>query len=1140
MMQPTSTETGHGAGHEGNRAHQRTAVLRRLLGVIHLAGDKVSKKPEHDLGINPFTGEAHHKAERHTHKEAPVLPRSENGAAARGQAGLKPMRFVSLHHHSTFSYLDGFQLPLAHVRRAAELNMSALALTEHGNVSSHVKLEQAAEGTGIKPIFGCEVYTGRTGKDATQRKYHLTLLARDAEGYRSLLRLVSFSFKEGFYYEPTVSWEMLNRFRKGIIVLSGCQGSLLFCAAVGGKLISREEASRARALAVARRFKRVFGENYFIEVQAFPELEETRRANPILASIARELDIRLVGDLDCHYTQPSESEYQQILHNVRGGTRQTLEEQARAWGYKAPLCHPTTDAAVYRRLRGTGLSKSEAIEAIVSTEEIAQQCTVALPRLPTLRYRDDSGRASADVWEDELREGWRVRGCADLPPAQRAQYRRQLKYERDLIERKDYVDYFLVVGDLVRWAKDSGIPVGPARGSAAGSIICWLLRITEVNPMLFPDLVFERFIDESRVDLPDIDLDFDSDRRHEVRQYLVRRYGAECVNNIGTFQFYKSRNSLDDVARVYQVPRSEVESIKELLIERSSGDLRASSTIEDTVEQFDTARDVITRHPELRKSMEIEGNIKGFGVHAAGIVVSNGPIHDVCAVYERRVKDELLTVVSFDKHDAERQGLLKIDLLGLSTMAMIAECLRHTGLTISDLYSLPLDDRDTLEAFKANDVIGIFQFEGRATRYVCGALKPESFKEICDVNALSRPGPLHNGAANEYIDIKRGVRKPEKLHPALDRITANTQYQIVYQEQILKIVREIGNFSWTHAAYIRKIISRKIGEQEFNRQRGEYLAGALSLHEREPGMEPMDEETALAIWGMCITAGSYAFNAAHSVSYGMLAYWTMWLKVHYPEVFYAASLEKSGDKTHDLLRDAAKHGIKAELPRPQDASTGWLPGKRSVRAGLNAIPGIGDKTAARMVEARNGEVPHSWDFYTRVKGIGPKTCEKIATWCAQDDPFLVWRLDEHIASVKEQIASGELRAPDGGLLPRPVTRSADLPYSRGKDIKCVWLGTVRSRNIRDIFEHNRSKKGTELSRDEVRDPDLNEWALLVADDETDQLSLRIDRFKYPMFKEALFGMRLGRDLMLVSGVKPGWVATRQIMVHQMWVIDPTE
>lgn len=1115
----------------------------------------MSKKPSHDLGLNPFTGEAMHKADRHTHEERVVLPRSERGASARAQAGLKPMRFVSLHHHSTFSYLDGFQLPAAHVRRAAELNMSALALTEHGNVSSHVKLEQAAEGSGVKPIYGCEVYTGKVGKDATQRKYHLTLLARDAEGYRSLLRLVSFSFREGFYYEPTVSWEMLKRFRKGLIVLSGCQGSLLFCSAVGGKLIAKEDAGRARALAVARRFKQAFGESYFIEVQAFPELEETRRANPILASIASELNIRLVGDLDCHYTQPSESEYQQILHNVRGGTRQTLEEQARAWGYKAPLCHPTTDREVYRRLRGTGLSKAEAVGAIVSTEEIAQQCTVELPKLPTLRYRDGSGRPSAEAWEAELREGWRYRGCASLPPRERARYKRQLQYERDLIERKDYVDYFLVVGDLVRWAKDSGIPVGPARGSAAGSIICWLLRITEVNPLLFPDLVFERFIDESRVDLPDIDLDFDSDRRHEVRQYLVRRYGAECVNNIGTFQFYKSRNSLDDVARVYQVPRGEVETIKGLLLERSSGDLRASATIEDTVEQFDSAREVIDKYPELRKSMEIEGNIKGFGVHAAGIVVSNGPIHEVCAVYERRVKDELLTVVSFDKHDAERQGLLKIDLLGLSTMAMIAECLRQTGLKIGDLYSLPLDDEDTLAAFKRNDVIGIFQFEGRATRYVCGALKPESFKEICDVNALSRPGPLHNGAANEYIDIKRGVREPEKLHPALDMITANTQYQIVYQEQILKIVREIGNFSWTHAAYIRKIISQKIGEQEFNRQLDEYLRGAATVHERLP-VPPMDEETAMAIWGMCITAGSYAFNAAHSVSYGMLAYWTMWLKVHYPEVFYAASLEKSGgarsaigntagkgfstgDKTYDLLRDAAKHGIKAELPRPEDASTGWRPGDGVIRAGLNAIPGIGDKTAARMVEARNGDEPGSWSFYTRVKGIGEKTCAKIEAWCADDDPFGVWLLDTHIAEVKVQIESGELTDGAGNPLPVPRTRAIDLPDARGKDVKCVWLGTARSRNIRDIFEHNR-KKGTELKREDVRDPDLNEWALLVADDETDQVSILVDRWKYPRFKEALFKMKMGRDLLLVSGVKPGWIATRQIMVHQMWVIDPTE
>jgi DNA polymerase-3 subunit alpha len=310
--------------------------------------------------------------------------------------GLKPMRFVSLHHHTTFSYLDGFGMPEAHVRRAGELNMSRLAFTEHGNTSSHVKAEVAALAAGVKPIFGCELYTGRVGEGATQRKYHLTVLAADAQGYENLLALVSRSYSEGFYYEPTVSWEMLREHRQGLIIMSGCQGSLLFCSAVGGKLIEAEDASAERALRVVRQFKRAFGDAYYVEVQAFPELELTRKANPILAWAAERAGAPLVATMDCHYTAPEEAELQQVLHNVRGAGRQTLEEQVRSWGYTVPLCPPTTDRSVYRRLVASGLTAGQARAALVATEEIASRCNVTLPRLEMVRY--PGGPADMEAW----------------------------------------------------------------------------------------------------------------------------------------------------------------------------------------------------------------------------------------------------------------------------------------------------------------------------------------------------------------------------------------------------------------------------------------------------------------------------------------------------------------------------------------------------------------------------------------------------------------------------------------------------------------------------------------------------------------------------------------------------------------------
>ena len=410
----------------------------------------------------------------HAHQTITMRARRRQRAAARAHVGLKPMTFVSLHHHSTLgSYLDGYQLPEAHVRRATEINMGAMAMTEHGNIDSHVKFEAAAEGTGVKPIFGCEFYTGFTDEARrTQRKYHLTVLAATPEGYQNLLKLVTLSFAEGFHYEPTISGDMLYRHRKGLIVLSGCQGSLLFCSAVGGKLIEEKDASYARARKVAQWFRAKFGDAYYIEVQAFPELDQTRRFAPMAENLSRELGIGLVGTMDCHYTAPEEVELQKVLHNVRPGEKRTLEEQVRSWGYEVPLCPPPNDRAIYRRLVATGISRGAAIEAIANTAEIAQRCNVTLPKLPMVRYPLPRGYTSEqDLWRDWLKDGWRYRKCNQLPAAEREQYKARLKYEMDLIESKGFISYFLIVSDSVKYAKDHDIPVGPARGSELGGMV---------------------------------------------------------------------------------------------------------------------------------------------------------------------------------------------------------------------------------------------------------------------------------------------------------------------------------------------------------------------------------------------------------------------------------------------------------------------------------------------------------------------------------------------------------------------------------------------------------------------------------------------------------------------------------------------
>lgn len=1030
----------------------------------------------------------------------------------------RPMRWASLHHHSTFSYGDGFGMPDDHALRAADIQLGAMALTEHGNMASHVKFEQAALKAGIKPIFGIEFYMS---PGETQRKNHLTVIARDAKGYNNLLRLNTHAYKN-FYYYPTLTVPQLASARTGLFVLSGCLGSELATSLIGGKLVDEGDAGYALGRSVARRYRRLFGDSYFLEVQAFPELEQTVRVNKMIARLSRELKIPMVATMDCHYPRPEDRRMQQILHNVRPGEKRTLEDMVRSWGYTVPLCPPERDLHIVTRLVQTGLTKIEAQGAVLASETIAQECNVTLPTLPMVRYPGNSKR----VWEEWLETGWSYRGFDLLPAHIQAEYRERLHYEKTIMEQKDYIDYFLIVADAVRFAKDAGIAVGPARGSAAASLVCFLLRITEVNPMLYPNLVFERFVDLSRADMPDVDLDFASKRRGEVYDYLETRYGAGRVGNIGTFTMYKAKNSIDDCRRVFHVPPWEANALKDLLIERSSGDLRASATIEDTVEQFQAARDILDRYPDLVWAMELEGNAKGQGVHAAGLVVANGPITDVCSLLERKVKDEVRQVIELDKYDAERQGLIKMDFLGLSTVDMIGECLDAGGMTLEDLYKLPLDDPKVIDGFRKNDVVGIFQFDGRAMRQVCGALRPDTFTEICDANALARPGPLHSGSTAEYIDTKWGRREAIALHPLLERITASTHHQIVYQEQILRVVREIGNFSWTHASHIRKIISKKLGEQEFNRQWETFLEGAVS--------NGVDPATARVIWGRCITAGTYAFNAAHCVSYGMIAYWTMYFKVYHPAAFYAAALNNLNDKKRmELLRDAERHGISALAPDPVKSEVGWLAETSStLRGGLSQVPGIGQKTALAILEARDDGEMNGWEDVAKVKGIGKATVEKIKTFCTIDDPYEIKKLRRSITAVAAQ--SFKLG------IPRPTHTAEEIPIEQGKDVQVVWYGMIAERNLRDIYEAHRSRTGEELDRTTVKDPDLNELVVMIGVDETESVSITVDRWKYPRFAEGVWSIKPMHDIVVVRATKPGRQAARRLYVKEIWVVDPSD
>lgn len=1052
------------------------------------------------------------------------------------------MHYVSLHHHSTFSYMDGYGMPEDHHKRAAELGMQALALTEHGNVSSHVKHEQAGNKYGVKPIYGCELYTA-PGRHLS--KWHLTALAETQEGYQNLNQLVTRSWAEGFYRWPTVSGEMLVDHHQGLILTSGCADSLLSCTLMGGKSNGpkRDEITSwdmDNAERVIRKFQDLMGkENYYLEVQQFPGLARTRSLNPAFAELSSRTGAPLVATSDCHYPLPTDNEMQKILHAAGRGTGTVAAAEA-GWEYGILLTPPTSDRAIYDNLRGTGLDKQQAYSAIMNTELIAVRCDVKLPKNQLLRFPLPHGYSTIkDYLWDKLREGWKYRW--ERNPHMRAHKRMyvdKLNYEMSVVEQKDgYLDYFAMVSDAVVFAKNAGIAVGPARGSAAASLALYLLRVTEVDPCQFPTMVFERFIDVARTDMPDIDLDFADDRRDEVRQYLVRLYGHDRVANIGNFVRYRGKNSIVDVARVYTIPKYVADQVKDLIIERSGGDSRINDSLEDTFSTFDVARKHLERWPDLRRAVQLEGNMRGMSVHAAGIVISNNPITDTCAMYERTVAGEQKTVLAYDKKDAEYLGMLKMDFLGLAEMGMINIALDMIGMTLDELYQIPLDEPETLQGFQETDVVGIFQFKGRATRLICQDVVPDHFMHLADINALARPGPLFSGMTAQYVEIKHGRAKPDKLHPLVWKYTKHTYGQIIYQEQVLNIIREIGGFPVAKIGDIRKIISQKLGEASFNAMKETFVDGAKRLHD-------IDERLADRIWKFMVTSATYSFNVAHCISYSMLAFWSMYLKRHHPMAFYSASLRKTKkDNWPKLLRDARKKGIEVLPPSITESEYSWRPAlgvDNAIRAGFVQIHGIGDITAKKILDGRAADPMafQEWDDLIQVHGIGPKSIEKIRKFTESEDPFNLDLVGRVLAEYRDALAA---QMDDWAGLPIPTHVGDTIPRD-AMNLSVVWVGIVQKIEYKDLIEDERARSGDSvediLAR--VKDPELRKSCTLKCYDDGDEdVYIRINRWRFPEFREAIESIDTDKDIIIACGYKKGGFGV-SLQLDELFIINPDE
>lgn len=536
------------------------------------------------------------------------------------------------------------------------------------------------------------------------------------------------------------------------------------------------------------------------------------------------------------------------------------------------------------------------------------------------------------------------------------------KMELDVIAGLDFSDYFLVTSDIVRHAKDvQRQACGPGRGSAAGSLTCFGTRITEINPMSFPLMVFERFLDPGRPDYPDIDLDFADPKL--IFDYAAEKYGPEYVAHIGNFNRFRGRTSVADVGSTYGVPPDEVKKLKALIVDRGDGDARENDSVEDAIDAFAEARDIVDRYPMLKYAIELEGDIKKHAMHAAGCVISNTPIEETCAVYTREnSKGESVSVVAFDKRDAEHVGMLKLDVLGLSTAAMIGDCVDMIdGLTLEDVYAMPYDDPRVLQGFVDCDLTGIFQFDGRTTRSIANQIfeqdqgKPNpdvDFMTLADINALSRPGSLISGMTAKYVSVQQGKAAPAVYHKVVNPIYSMTNGCLVYQEQVMKTGSIVGGFPDTKVGALRKIIGKKKAGGAFEEFFVAFRDGAKELHK-------MSEADARQLWEFMSASASYLFNVAHAVSYAVIAYWCMWFKVYHPAQFYAASLRQVQGKNdwrelqYALLQDAVSHGINVLPPNLHVSGATWeVVGDSSLRAGFTQIDGVGEAKVPLILKWR--------------------------------------------------------------------------------------------------------------------------------------------------------------------------------------------
>jgi DNA polymerase III subunit alpha len=847
--------------------------------------------------------------------------------------------FVHLHLHTEYSLLDGACRIPELVDRAAALHMPALAVTEHGNMFSAVIFHDAARKRGIKPILGCEVYVApgdRRTKSGTagETANHLVLLAETNEGFHNLIKLVSAGYTEGFYYKPRIDKDLLAAHARGLIGLSSClKGEV----ATG---LRTDQYDRARHAAAT--YRDILGPgNFFLELQ-YQGIEEQRVVNRGIPSLARELGLPTVCTNDVHYLRCDDHTPHDILLCIGTGKSVNDAQRLKYHGDQFYLKTAEEMARVF----------AEFPEALANTVRIAERCDVDLETkehyLPN--FEVPAGFTLDGYFERVVREGFarrlpRLRELAARGGLKHGigEYDARLTYEIEMIKEMKYPGYFLIVWDFIRYARERQIPVGPGRGSAAGSLVAWCLRITDVDPIEF-DLIFERFLNPERVSLPDIDIDFCERRRGEVIEYVTRKYGRENVAQIITFGTMKAKAVVRDVGRVLDLPYAEVDKVAKLI------PAALDMTLARALEENPALKELEARDPRVQELLGIgqrlEGMTRHASVHAAGVVIAPRAITEYAPLY-KGTRDEIVT--QWAMKEIERVGLLKMDFLGLSTLTLIddavKEIARTTGAEV-DIDAVPLDDARTYQLFSDGQTLGVFQFESSGMRETLRKARPQRFDDLIALNALYRPGPLKGGVVDDFIQRRHGRRQIEYEVPELEPILRDTYGVIAYQEQVMRIARDLGGFTMGDADILRKAMGKK-DPRVMEAQRERFVEGARA--------RGIPQKKAARIFDLMEFFAGYGFNKSHSTTYAYLAYQTGWLKANYPRHFMAALLtieSQNTDKLAGYLGECRELGVPVLPPDANRSELAFTVEPGGVRYGLGAVKNVGEGAITSMLGVR--------------------------------------------------------------------------------------------------------------------------------------------------------------------------------------------